>query len=237
MKLFRRPGRRNHSAERITAYVDGELSSDERVRFEAALEESPDLRQAVETERALKQMLRAALPEAPAPRSFALTEEMLGRPQPAPARGWLPAGAMRIAQATAAGAVIGFVALTMIDITSGTPGNERDASRAVPASMQFEAAGLAADDVKTDGQSAATPGDASGYAGTPFSPDSDASGEGGEIRASDGDRESAPPLTAFREPDGGLGALRLAQIATIAVAILSIGVYLAARRNQSPRAS
>src|ERR1700686_4983185 len=43
-----------HNDERISAYLDGELSADEQTRFEERLAESAELRQLVEELRALR---------------------------------------------------------------------------------------------------------------------------------------------------------------------------------------
>lgn len=52
--------------ERVEAYVDGELSGEELLRFEAALEESASLRSAVATARQIRQFM-ASMPLPPCP--------------------------------------------------------------------------------------------------------------------------------------------------------------------------
>lgn len=226
MSFFGWPRRRNDSAERVTAYVDGELSTDEAARFEAELRQSPDLQDTLDAQRALKTLLRSSLNEVPAPRSFALTPEMVHGLQPAPARSWFPAGAARLAQATAALAILGFVTLTMIDLTGGSSEGDRDASTlSSPASMEAQSAGAAED--AQDMSPEATPALES-----PEPPRDDSSRDAEKFRA-DGEAGDASTLTAPAQEDDGFGALRLAQVAALVVALLSVGVFFAARRQPS----
>lgn len=80
-------GQENDSASAAAAYLDDELTADERATFERELEHSPELAVEVQEERLVKSML-AALPEERPRRSFAITAEMAGiaRPAPSPAR-------------------------------------------------------------------------------------------------------------------------------------------------------
>ncbi len=73
--------------ERLSAYLDGQLSSRETSQLEARLRADPGLRQALDDLRGTVQMLRG-LPEVKAPRSFALTPEMVG-PVRHPSLPWL----------------------------------------------------------------------------------------------------------------------------------------------------
>ena len=50
-----------HPDDRITAYLDGELSSEERATFERELEASEDLRAAVEFERRFNDFMQSSL--------------------------------------------------------------------------------------------------------------------------------------------------------------------------------
>jgi hypothetical protein len=98
--------------ERLSAYLDGELSRKEADNLDARLRREPDLRQALEELRSTATLLRA-LPEVPPPRDFALTAEMVGvsqrRPYPV----------LRLATALAS---LAFVALVGLDaITSALP--------------------------------------------------------------------------------------------------------------------
>ncbi len=53
--------------ERVEAYVDGELSEADVLRFEAALKDSPDLRAAVATARRIREVM-ASMPLPPCPK-------------------------------------------------------------------------------------------------------------------------------------------------------------------------
>lgn len=223
MRLFRWPGRRNHTAERASAYIDGELSGDELARFESELDQSPELREAVAEERALKGLLRASLSEVAAPRSFALTPQMVGARRARPPRPWFSAGAAKFAQAAAAVAIFGFVTLTVVDLTGEGSGADRQASQSAPASLESAGAEPMSEDAK-DMSPQATPGEA------PQPPTDDASRDGDDFRAAGTDEPTAPFAAAPAE-DEGIGALRLAQIAALALALLSIGVVFVARRS------
>jgi hypothetical protein len=63
--------------ERLSAYLDGALSSDERDRLEERFHENPDLRSALEEMRMAVWLMRS-MPEVKPPRSFTLTPEMVG---------------------------------------------------------------------------------------------------------------------------------------------------------------
>jgi hypothetical protein len=237
MKLFGWLRRRDHSAESITAYIDGELSAAERARFEADLRQSPQLQQEVETERVLKAVLKSALPEVPAPRSFALTEEMVGRTHAAPAPGWFNLAAMRTAQATAAVAVFAFVTLIVVDLGNTTRND--GAGSGAPASLESDAASgmAAADDKSTDpAEPHGTPMPALGAPGGAGTNDGPTPGDFDSGTRSSGARETAGGESpdsmrslANRDSDGGMSGLRLAQAAMAGLAILAIGTYLAAR--------
>ncbi len=219
MSFFGWLRRRNDTAERVTAYVDGELSTAEAARFEAELRQSPDLGEAVEAQRALKGLIRSALNEVPAPRSFALTPEMVHGLHPAPARPWFPAGAARVAQATAALAIAGFVTLTVIDFTAGASDTNSDATRSSPASMES--------------QSTAGATEYRDMSAEPFA--ADAARDANESRAAGeaGDAGQAPTFAAPTDEDDGFGALRLAQVAALVIVLLSGGIFFVTRRQPS----
>lgn len=86
--------------EAISAYLDGQLSSKERVRLEDRLRSSTELRTALQEIRRTRAMLRSQ-PRLRAPRNFTLSPEMVGRQASAAA----PVGrlfpAMRLASALA----------------------------------------------------------------------------------------------------------------------------------------
>ncbi len=109
------PRRHARIREMLDAFVDGELSPSAKARVEAHLPSCAPCRDAVAATRALKASL-AALPEAPAPRSFRLTPAMVARPSPRPAKPAAPAFlvAARFAAATsvAALAIVGTLSLT-----------------------------------------------------------------------------------------------------------------------------
>ena len=70
----------NHDWEAISAFLDGELNSRERVRLEKRLQTDPELRQAAEDLSKMRSMLRSQ-PKIRAPRNFTLTPQMAGVPQ------------------------------------------------------------------------------------------------------------------------------------------------------------
>lgn len=72
--------------ELLSAYLDGQVTPQERRRIEAALAADPALAGALGSLRYTKALLAEA-PRIPAPRPFTLNEAMLGRPRQR--RGWL----------------------------------------------------------------------------------------------------------------------------------------------------
>jgi hypothetical protein len=64
--------------ERLSAYLDGALSSKETSRLEARLQADPALQRALEELRQTANLLHS-LPEVPLPRSFTLTAQMVGK--------------------------------------------------------------------------------------------------------------------------------------------------------------
>ncbi len=66
--------------ERLSAYLDGQLSPRVQARLAARLEEDADLRAALENLRATREALRS-LPALKAPRNFTLSPEMVSQPK------------------------------------------------------------------------------------------------------------------------------------------------------------
>ena len=95
--------------ERLSAYLDGELTASEAQDLEHRLEHEPIMREALEELRATRDLL-GAMPEVRIPRNFVLSPEMVGQVE----RGWrYPV--LQLATALAAFAfllVVGFDAIT-----------------------------------------------------------------------------------------------------------------------------
>lgn len=68
----------NQDYEKISAYLDGQLSARERQRFESVLQTRPDLKNEVDDLRRMKASF-GSLPKKKAPRSFMLTPAMVGQ--------------------------------------------------------------------------------------------------------------------------------------------------------------
>jgi anti-sigma factor RsiW len=102
--------------ERLSAYLDGELSTKEAANLEARLAKEPGLQAGLQELRQASRLL-ADLPQQRVPRSFALSPEMVGQQE----RGWrYPI--MQLATAVAAFAflvVIGFDAVTSQGLLAG----------------------------------------------------------------------------------------------------------------------
>lgn len=69
----------SHDLEALSAYLDQALEPRDRTRLEDRLKRDPQLQAELESLRRTRQLLRAA-PQMRAPRSFALTPEMVGAP-------------------------------------------------------------------------------------------------------------------------------------------------------------
>jgi len=65
--------------EQLSAYLDGQLTPEERVRLESRLQASHDLRAALKDLHQTRVLLRTA-PQLKAPRNFKLTSQMIGAP-------------------------------------------------------------------------------------------------------------------------------------------------------------
>lgn len=105
--------------EALSAYLDHQLSPKDRVRLESRLNESPELRSALEELRRTRAVLRSQ-PRLRAPRNFTLTPEMAGigtgfRPGPRSAPGPYPV--LRLAAVLA---TIFFVFITIGDLAVRT---------------------------------------------------------------------------------------------------------------------
>ncbi|MCE7928597.1 MAG: zf-HC2 domain-containing protein [Dehalococcoidia bacterium] len=130
----------------LAAYADGELPEAGAARFVGHLQACERCREALSVERALKEMLSATLPVAPAPRSFAITPAMLAlQPRPQPALARTPRLAMRMAQAAAGVAIIGLIGLFVVDL--GGSGEDGRSGAAAPMA--------AGDDASSTGEEAA----------------------------------------------------------------------------------
>ncbi|MBI9049408.1 MAG: hypothetical protein JEZ00_08310 [Anaerolineaceae bacterium] len=89
--------RQDQNQEMLSAYLDAQLSDDERGKVESAIKNDPELQKQLERLDATRRLLRNA-PWLKVPRNFTLTEAML--PQKTPFRFWMPA--MSISSALAA---------------------------------------------------------------------------------------------------------------------------------------
>lgn len=137
------PFLRRHARWRdnISAYVDDELPAAEHARFEAHMQSCEACRVAVADARQLK-LLVANMPEAPLPRAFRLTPEMVA---PAAARRPLQRSQapVRIAQFAAGLATVALIAVLTIDLTassgSSNTNTQADASLATTRSKAASA--------------------------------------------------------------------------------------------------
>ncbi len=116
---------------KVSAFVDGELGAPASQRFAHHLAGCERCRLRVQDLRQVKALL-AALPEAPAPRSFAITPAMLTAPQlpapPAPAPQW----AFRGAQVLAGAALAAFFVLVAVDFSTSSNSHGGTTSQAAP---------------------------------------------------------------------------------------------------------
>lgn len=113
-------------SDQASAFVDDELDAAARVRFERHLAGCARCAADVEALRSVK-LLVSRMPEVAAPRSFRLTPQMVAAPAP-PVRRAAPV-ALRTAQFAAGLAVIAFVAVLTIDLTSSTSTNTSTSQR------------------------------------------------------------------------------------------------------------
>lgn len=97
--------------ERLSAYLDGQLSATDQRELVARLDREPQLRQALEELRQVRKALRALPPVRP-PRNFTLTPAMVGRASARPSRGFAYAWASALA-------TLALVSLAVADLTGG----------------------------------------------------------------------------------------------------------------------
>jgi anti-sigma factor RsiW len=97
--------------ERLSAYLDGQLSAADQRELVARLDREPRLRQALEELRQVREALRALPPVRP-PRNFMLTPAMVGRASARPSRGFAYAWASALA-------TLAVVFLAVADLTGG----------------------------------------------------------------------------------------------------------------------
>lgn len=115
------PFLRSHSrfTRELDAFVDGELAPREAAAFETHLARCQQCRAAVAVARALKAEI-GALPEQPAPRSFALTPELVARgPARQPAMRTSAPLYLNLARGAAAISVVAFVAVFTASLANG----------------------------------------------------------------------------------------------------------------------
>lgn len=98
--------------EKLSAYIDGQLSSRERGKFEEQLRARADLRAALEDMQRMRAVLRQA-PRRRAPRNFTLTPAMVGerKPRTSPWAGLIPV--MSLTSALAALALVVILAVQL----------------------------------------------------------------------------------------------------------------------------
>lgn len=112
----RQEDQRERLDERLSAYLDDELTPQERRRLEAQLAEDPDLRAELEALRNTVSLVRD-LPSVPAPRNFILSPSMVERVQPAPtsrARRLSPTRAWAAPLLTAATAIVSMLFVVVL---------------------------------------------------------------------------------------------------------------------------
>ena len=142
----------DRTLERLSAYLDGELSPRDAARLESALRADAELRSALEEVRAVTRLM-ATLPPKRAPRNFTLRPSMLGR---RPARLIYP----RLQLATALATLV-FLMTFGVDLLAGGAPLARQASvgaeAPVPLAAAAEMGALAADASKEATASAPAP--------------------------------------------------------------------------------
>lgn len=110
--------------EQISAYLDGALSERDFAQFKTRLNAETELAAAVQQMQRTRAMLRRA-PQRRVPRSFALTQQMLGAPRPSLFSGW---NALNFASAVAtlllAFVLIGDFSANGLPIAAGAPAPE-----------------------------------------------------------------------------------------------------------------
>jgi anti-sigma factor RsiW len=113
--------------ERLSAYLDGQLSDSDRNDLLGRLQGEPSLARALEELRRVREVLRA-LPPVRLPRNFTLTAEMAGRARPRASRGFVFAW----------GSALATIALAVIGIADFAGGGLIAARQAAPAMQSAE---------------------------------------------------------------------------------------------------
>jgi hypothetical protein len=256
MKLLNFRGRHTRWADLVGAYVDRELPTAERGRFEEHLQACASCRSAVEEQRALRGLLAASLRPVEAPRSFALTSELLearGIRQRAPARS--PGFFVGAAQAGAALAFVALVSLVVFDATGDSaPGAGNDAalersskssaplSAATPAAGESSAAAAGDRQAQPDAtqasdsppaeQSLATEdamGSGAGAEGPAFTPGDAAGSAPGNVAggAAAGDQLFDDPGIESPPPSSDNGGANALRVAEVVLAAVVLGALAA----------
>ena len=221
--------------EELSAYVDGQLDAAARARVDAHLETCDACRDGLAELRGLRQAL-SELPHVPAPRSFALREADISPPEVSRVGGFLSTSPAMLSGLTAA-ALLAFVVLVGVDLSSvGSGGGDDSAAR------EFGATSTA--DLEAAAPVAPTVGESFAEAGVSEEPaDGPAEDPDGAIALPEtdgppaaGDDAQAPPVDEA-EPvpseaapaavaDEGGSALRIAEAATAALALVAGGSLL-----------
>ncbi len=222
-------GRHEVREEDLSAYVDGELNTSVLQRVEAHLEVCAVCRESVAELRAVRQSVKE-LPRVPVPRSFVLREADVAA-EPATAGGGLFGSVTPLLSGVAAIAIVAFVVLVGVDITSNSDGSRSagttsgDVSRSSTESEQLESVSPA--------DSAVPPavGERDGE-GTDLDDETQrgalnyASDE--ESVADDGQDDQRGFLTGRRETlaDDGETGLRIAEAVAAGIAVVAGGAAL-----------
>ncbi len=179
-------GRHARLEANLDAYIDGALDPATHRRLEAHIEGCDSCKLRTAGSRRLR-LAMAALPELPAPRSFAITEAMLEKPSvAAPARSGAWTGAMRSMQGIAAAGIAVFAILTFADLSGGTAATSSDDAQRTSLASDAQA-----NDTRDNGSANSAAG---GDDGNTY----DNSGKEGAATAA-----IVPPATP---PPGGVGA-------------------------------
>lgn len=132
---------RRHPHADLSAYLDGELAAGAKSRLDAHLAACQACSEELEALREARTLMRS-LPEAPAPRSFALSPEAARRaPQPKPAGGIAPlVNGLRL---TSAGLAVALAVVAVIAVSGGGSGSDDSATNGLM-NLQGESAPEAA---------------------------------------------------------------------------------------------
>jgi hypothetical protein len=220
-----------HPREELSAFLDGELIPLRIEAMRAHLASCQSCRTEVEALRELKAGL-ATMPEMAAPRSFALTPQMIARPlrereRPAvPVRARAMSNGMRLA---GAGMTLALVLVLVLDFTGSAT---KSGSAPSAANVQQFAAAQNSDSLSSAGGNPAAPtpapthndlsnGPASFPTGTPLS--GGASSEGGTISANPASPVPTPDVTALPGGPSSGGGPGAANPATPGIAPTPVG--------------